>query len=164
MIIYSSYLQPQLNNFRYNKQVDNWADNEALRHPSSQNFTHQKPMYRRSFSELPHFQNHSNASNINRRSLGSDIFQSFPKSSTSMTDIQSSQSALSDIGRFGSLNRSASEIGTSTDTADRPADTVYTYIGISEPERDKSHLYENQSIIDAQKTKYTFDPKRHSEM
>lgn len=81
-----------------------------------------------------------------------------------MTDIQSSQSALSDIGRFGSLNRSASEIGTSTDTADRPADTVYTYIGISEPERDKSHLYENQSIIDAQKTKYTFDPKRHSEM
>ncbi|GJQ83157.1 sol [Trypoxylus dichotomus] len=126
-------------------KVDNWADNEALRHPSSHGFMHQKPMYRRSFSELPHFQNHTtNAStNVNRRSLGGDMFQSFPKSSTSMTDIQSSQSALSDIGRFGTLNRSASEI---------------------EPERDKSHLYENQSIIDAQKTKYTFDPKRHSEI
>lgn len=126
---------------------------------------HQKPMYRRSFSELPHFQNHNAASNVNRRSLDSDIFQSFPKSSTSMTDIQSSQSALSDIGRFGTLNRSASEIGTISEVgADKAVGAVYTYIGISEPERDKTHLYENQSIIDAQKSKYTFDPKRHNEM
>lgn len=82
-----------------------------------------------------------------------------------MTDIQSSQSALSDIGRFGTLNRSASEIGTISEVgADKAVGAVYTYIGISEPERDKTHLYENQSIIDAQKSKYTFDPKRHNEM
>lgn len=76
--------------------MDNWADNEALRNPS------QKPPYRRSFSELPHSPNL--VPNRNRRSLDSDILQlNFPKSSNSMTDIQSTQLQYSHL--FGELNR-----------------------------------------------------------
>lgn len=71
----------------------------------------------------------------------------FPKSSTSMTDIQSQNSLSTELNRYGTLNKSSSDI-TSSDGA------VYTYIGISEPSgADRSHLYENQSIVDAQKAK-----------
>lgn len=124
-------------------KVDNWADNEALRHPS-QNFIQQKPLYRRSLSELSHTQT-PNIQNLNRRSLGNEITPMFPKSSTSMTDIQSQNSLGSELNKYGTLNKSSSDI-TSSDGA------VYTYIGISDPsDENRSHLYENQSIVDAQK-------------
>ena len=77
-----------------------------------------------------------------------------------MTDIQSTRS--DGAHQFGTLNRSASEINTSDGAV---ADTVYTYIGISEPDRDKSHLYENQSIIDAHSVGTDFELKRkHKEV
>ncbi|XP_066254122.1 calpain-D-like [Euwallacea similis] len=133
-------------------KVDNWADNEALRNPTY------KLQYRRSFSELPHSPN-SASSNRNRRSLDSDVFhQNFPKSSNSMTDIQSSQLQYSHLfGEFNrdlsvpskagrNLNRSTSDIH-----EDSLNSTLYTYIGMTEPEREKTHYYENQSIISAQK-------------
>lgn len=138
-------------------KVDNWADNEALRHPS-QNFIQQKPIYRRSLSELSHSQAAANSQNINRRSLGNELSQIFPKSSTSMTDIQSQNTLMSaELNRYGTLNKSSSDI-TSSDGA------VYTYIGISDPtDADRTHLYENQSIVDAQKTKI-FDTRKSDTM
>lgn len=142
-------------------KVDNWSDNDALRQPS-QSYAHEKPMYRRSFSELPQTQN-LNTPNLNRRSLGADILQqSFPKSSTSMTDIQAQNTISSITNRYGSLNRSTSDI---SGCEGAMADAVYTYIGITDPDGgDKGHLYENQSVVDAAaahgKTKY-FDPNKH---
>lgn len=120
-------------------------------------------MYRRSFSELPSSQN-LNTPNINRRSLGSDILQTtFPKSSSSMTDIQSSQHSIGDLnGRLTSFNRSTNNISAAESSASH---TLYTYIGISEPDRDKGHLYENQSIVNAHsKNKHELEPKRHEQV
>lgn len=73
-----------------------------------------------------------------------------------MTDIQSSQKQLLD--HFGVMNRSSSNI-TATEGA---SNNLYTYIGITEPDRDKGHVYENQSIVN--KTKSGFDHKRHEAM
>lgn len=85
-----------LKNFKL--KVDNWADNEALRNPS------QKPPYRRSFSELPHSPGAASSNNRNRRSLDTEVFHlNFPKSSNSMTDIQSTQLQYSHL--FGDVNR-----------------------------------------------------------
>ncbi|XP_071056352.1 calpain-D isoform X3 [Onthophagus taurus] len=145
-------------------KVDNWADNEALRHPSSQpqnSYAQKQAGYRRSFSELPQTtsNNHTVYNTANRRSLGGGggnemLFQMFPKSSTSMTNIQSSSSSNSDAAstRFGTLNRSTSELGR---TEEEKSTTKYTYIGISEPQ--ERHTYENQSIINARENKIGLD-------
>lgn len=136
--------------------MDNWSDNEALRTPS----LNQKPSYRRSFSELPISQN-LHIPNINRRSLGSEtsctesLYQ--PKSSTSMTDIQSTQHSLE--GRYATLHRSTGDI--SSNEGDTGATTLYTYIGISEPDKDKSaHIYENLNAHNKGK----MDLEQHEEM
>lgn len=50
------------------------------------------------------------------------------------------------------LNRSTSDIREGSLN-----NTLYTYIGMSEPEREKAHFYENQSIITAQKRSEDFD-------
>ncbi|XP_044254204.1 calpain-D-like isoform X1 [Tribolium madens] len=140
-------------------KVDNWADNEALRKPSH----NQRPSYRRSFSELPTSQN-LHVPNINRRSLGNEVLESvFPKSSTSMTDIQSSQHSFDGITtRYSNLNlnRSTSDI---TCNEGATATTLYTYIGISEPDKDKTHIYENQGIVNAHK-KGDFDSEQHDKI
>lgn len=74
-----------------------------------------------------------------------------------MTDIQAQNSLGPELNRYGSLNKSSSDI-TSSEGA------VYTYIGISEPsDTDRSHLYENQSIVDAQKTKM-YDTRKSETM
>nr|CAH7745419.1 unnamed protein product [Callosobruchus chinensis] len=114
-------------------KVDNWADNESLK-----TYGH-KPIYRRSLSELPSAQN-LHVLNINRRSLEG---QSLPKSSTSMTDIQSSHHSLLENCSQGYSRAMSSDEATVNST-------LYTYIGISEPNKDK-HFYENHSIIAAQK-------------
>lgn len=46
------------------------------------------------------------------------------------------------------------------------SETTYTYIGMSEPEKEKNHVYENQSVANAQqdKPKYEFDLKKHEQM
>lgn len=137
--------------------MDNWADNEALRHPSH-SYMQQKPTYRRSLSELPQSQNF-NTPNLNRRSLGNDILQMLPKSSTSMTDIQSSNNPVPDevAGRFGSLNRSSSDISSNQSAVQ------YTYIGISGP--DRNPIYQNQSIVNAHnRGKLVFDQRQHDKM
>lgn len=131
-------------------KVDNWADNEALRNPL-QSYSQQKPIYRRSLSELP--QSNYNTPNPNRRSLGNEVMPMFPKSSTSMTDIQSSKS--DGVSTYGSLNRSSTD-------ASNAQSALYTYIGISGP--DKEHIYQNQSVADKQNTKYVFNQKQHDEM
>lgn len=136
-------------------QVDNWADNDALRQPNQSYI--QRPTYRRSFSELPTPQNIT-TTNINRRSLGSETLQTtFPKTSTSMTDIQSSQKPL--VDHFGAMNRSSSNVSTGEGAS---SNNLYTYIGITEPDRDKGHVYENQCIVN--KAKSGFDHKRHEAM
>ncbi|KAJ8922525.1 hypothetical protein NQ315_007555 [Exocentrus adspersus] len=133
-------------------KVDNWADNEALRNSSH------KPNYRRSFSELPSSQN-LHVPNLNRRSLEGSLQLSIPKSSTSMTDIQSSQHSHlfenfnSKAGK--NLNRSTSDISKETGISN----TLYTYIGISEPK--EKHFYENQTVINAQKRSMAFDAEQH---
>lgn len=74
-----------------------------------------------------------------------------------MTDIQS-QNSLGELNnRYGPLAKSSSDI-TGNDGA------VYTYIGITDPEAERSHVYENQSIVDAQKSKLVFDSKKHETM
>lgn len=76
-----------------------------------------------------------------------------------MTDIQSSQRPLLD--HMGALNRSATNVS----AGEGASNNLYTYIGLSEPDRDKGHVYENQSIVNAQnKSKTEFDPKRHEAM
>lgn len=68
-----------------------------------------------------------------------------------MTDIQQSQNSLTtELNRYGTLNKSSSDITTASSDG-----AVYTYIGITDPTdgTDRTHLYENQSIVDAQKTK-----------
>ncbi|KAJ8952410.1 hypothetical protein NQ318_014502 [Aromia moschata] len=138
-------------------KVDNWADNEALRNPSH------KPIYRRSFSELPSSQN-LYIPNINRRSLEGSLLSNIPKSSTSMTDIQSSQHSqlFKNLNNSGgrNLNRSTSDITSSTKEAGISS-TLYTYIGISEPDKEKQHFYENRTIIDAHKKSMEFDVEQH---
>lgn len=151
-------------------KVDNWADNDALRQPT----------YRRSISEFPSSTANTTtttttstvtATNINRRSLGGggggEIAQTtFPKTSSSMTDIQSSQQRSSLLEHFGgTLNKSASNVAATTDGA--TSNNLYTYIGISEPavDRDKGHVYENQSVLVNNKSKKEkFDHKRHEAM
>ncbi|XP_050307838.1 calpain-D-like [Anthonomus grandis grandis] len=128
-------------------KVDNWADNEALRNSSL------KHPYRRSFSELSH--SPSFTPNRNRRSLDTTLLQmNFPKPSNSMTDIQSTQYSYlfgelnSDLNvpssKGRNLNRSTSDIHEGSIN-----NTVYTYIGMTEPEKEKNNFYENQSVITA---------------
>lgn len=143
-------------------KVDNWADNEALRNSS------ERPTYRRSFSELSSSSNF--IPNISRRSLNSDILHlNVPKSSNSMTDIQSTQSQHSHVfsgltrdlsmSRGKNLNRSTSDIHEETING-----TLYTYIGMIDPEKEKTHFYENQSIINAYRRTGNFDMNRHEKM
>ncbi|KAJ3630297.1 hypothetical protein MTP99_011499 [Tenebrio molitor] len=142
-------------------KVDNWADNEALRNPSH----NQKPSYRRSFSELPSSQN-LHVPNINRRSLGNEVLESaFPKSSTSMTDIQASQHSFDGItARYSNLNLNRST-GDITCNEGATATTLYTYIGISEPDKEKTHIYENQGIVNAHNKKGgEFDSEQHDKI
>lgn len=74
-----------------------------------------------------------------------------------MTDIQSSQRPILD--HFGTvLNRSANNVSVTPEGA--TSNNVYTYIGITEP--DKVHVYENQTVVN--KTKMAFDHKRHETM
>ncbi|XP_030753307.1 calpain-D-like isoform X2 [Sitophilus oryzae] len=143
-------------------KVDNWADNEALRNSS------ERPTYRRSFSELSSSSNF--IPNISRRSLNSDILHlNVPKSSNSMTDIQSTQSQHSHVfsgltrdlsmSRGKNLNRSTSDIHEETING-----TLYTYIGMIDPEKEKTHFYENQSIINAYRRTGNFDMNRHEKI
>lgn len=141
-------------------QVDNWADNDALRQPNQSYI--QRPSYRRSFSELPTPQNLT-PTNINRRSLGSEatLQTTFPKTSTSMSDIQSSQKPI--VDHFGAMNRSCSSNVSAGTEAGATSNNLYTYIGITEPDRDKQgHVYENQCVVN--KAKSGFDHKRHEAM
>lgn len=91
---------------------------------------------------------------------GNLLAANFPKSSTSMTDILHSQNSEkisigSGIGK--TLSRSVS------DKESGPSSTLYTYIGISEPDKEK-HFYENHSIIEAQKRNMDFDSEQHDKM
>ncbi|CAG9859279.1 unnamed protein product [Phyllotreta striolata] len=136
-------------------KVDNWADNESLH-------SH-KPLYRRSLSELPSAYN-CHVPNINRRSLeGSPLLSALPRSSTSMTDIQSSQHSQ----LFDNLNGRSCTRG-ACDTTNKDQNTLYTYIensyaGISEPDKEK-HFYENHNVIDAQKRNMEFDAEKHKKL
>lgn len=122
-------------------QVDNWADNEALRLNGQACY---KPMYRRSLSELPTVQNPTN-----RHSLEVDAF---PKSSSSMTDIQSSQNVDSLFKSSGSAGEPSTQ-------------TLYTYIGMTEPDKTKNHVYyKNKSVINAQRTEIKFDAEQHAKV
>ncbi|KAB0799224.1 hypothetical protein PPYR_07104 [Photinus pyralis] len=140
-------------------KVDNWADNEALRQPNPI-ITPHRPTYRRSFSDF-HKQN-TGILNINRHSLGSDVLETatFPKASTSMTDIQSSQTVDIPHNRNTLASKSTGDIASNDLTNCK---TIYTYIGIAEPESTikKQHIYENQTVINAQsKPKYLFDAQK----
>lgn len=109
----------------------------------------------------------TNTPNFNRRSLGSDTLEvaTFPKSSTSMTDIQSSR--VNEMSNNCNILSSKSTGDIASNDVTTNDKTIYTYIGMSEPDGTarKQHIYENQSIIDAQnKTKCTFDSKKHEEM
>lgn len=44
-----------------------------------------------------------------------------------------------------------------------PSSTLYTYIGISEPDKDK-HFYDNHSIIEAQQKNMDFSFEDHERM
>lgn len=57
------------------------------------------------------------------------------------------------------LNRSTSDIHEGSMNS-----TLYTYIGMTEPEREKAHFYENQSIISAQRRTGDFDINQHDRM
>ncbi|KAG5890796.1 hypothetical protein JTB14_007190 [Gonioctena quinquepunctata] len=139
-------------------KVDNWADNESLR-----GHIH-KPIYRRSFSELPSAQK-LHIPNINRRSLeSSPLLLPVPRSSTSMTDIQSSQypHVFENLKSMEENNLSRKVCDSSP--KERVTDnTLYTYIGISDPDN-KKHFYENHSIIDAQKKNLEFDAEQHDKI
>lgn len=77
-----------------------------------------------------------------------------------MTDIQSSQHSTDT--HLTSFNKSASNVSAADSSASH---TLYTYIGIAEPDRDKGHLYENQSIVNAHsKTRADFDAKKPEQM
>lgn len=129
--------------------MDNWADNEALRGHSL------KPIYRRSLSELPSQVLH--IPNVNRRSLeGNLLTATVPKSSSSMIDIQHSQKSENFSAAVGKNYRNGTDKDTGTSSM------LYTYIGISEPEKEK-HFYENRSVIEAQKN-MDFDAEQHERM
>lgn len=80
-----------------------------------------------------------------------------------MTDIQSSQHSqlFENFNSKGgkNLNRSTSDITKESGISN----TLYTYIGISEPDKEK-HFYENHSVIDAQKRTMAFDAEQHERM
>ncbi|XP_025832621.1 calpain-D-like [Agrilus planipennis] len=130
-------------------KVDNWAENENIDLGTpSPGLTNQKPIYRRSFSEFT--RKHTNAPNLNRLSLDSDVLDrgNFSKCSSSMSDIQNSHGVnKGEVKHWGSLTRSTSDITSKDETTTDK--TVYTYIGITEPESRKKvqHIYENQGII-----------------
>ncbi|CAG9837189.1 unnamed protein product [Diabrotica balteata] len=134
-------------------KVNNWADNESLHSESH------KPYYRRSLSELPSAHN-LHMPNLNR-SLEATL-GSFPKVSTSMTDIQSSQhsSLFDNLNSVCGKNYNSRNI---CDTTSKDKGTLFTYIGISEPDKDK-HFYENQTIINAQKRNIEFDADKHNKI
>ncbi|KAF5286769.1 hypothetical protein FQA39_LY04192 [Lamprigera yunnana] len=142
-------------------KVDNWTDNETLRQPNQVVMQH-KPGYRRSFSEFP--RQKSSAPNANRHSLGSEFLETttFPKCSTSMTDIQSSQVATGTTNRNSLSSKSTGNIASNDVTN---CETIFTYIGITEPEikTKKQHIYENQTIINSQ-NKSQFDVKNHDDI
>nr|XP_023014057.1 calpain-D-like [Leptinotarsa decemlineata] len=138
-------------------KVDNWTDNESLRSHDL------KPIYRRSFSELPSTQK-LHIPNINRRSLeSSSSLLTVPRSSTSMVDIQSSQYPPV-FEKLNSMERKivGREVCDSS-PKETTNNTLYTYIGISDPDNEK-HFYENHSIIDAQKKNSNFDLEQHEKI
>lgn len=137
--------------------MDNWADNESL-HTEPY-----KPLYRRSLSELPSAHNSHIIPNLNRRSLeGSIPLSNFPKSSTSMTDIQASQHShlFDNLNSVCGRNYKTRSI---CDSTSKDQDTLYTYIGISEPDKDP-HFYENHTVINAQKRNMDFNSDKHNKI
>lgn len=112
---------------------------------------------------------------MNRRSLErSDLLlqhptMAFPKSSTSMTDIQASQQQSQQQhsqSMYDRLNCSFSSKNLNRSTSDISEggvyNTVYTYIGISGPDdKDKSHVYENCTM---DVNKKVADIDRHSDV
>ncbi|XP_045479143.1 calpain-D [Harmonia axyridis] len=143
-------------------KVDNWTDDKTLRNTSGL-MMEKSPSYRRSFSELSSSQNFH--FNINRRSLGNELTRfSFPKSSTSMTDIQGSHNfPLAEVllpdKACCNLNKSSSDLSGKLSCNASP--TQYSYIGISEPEK-KNHIYQNQKMSNGQKI--DFDPEQHDKI
>lgn len=80
-----------------------------------------------------------------------------------MTDILHSQSpekfqVVPGIGKTFSRSVSDKESGPSGISG-----TLYTYIGISEPDKEK-HFYENHSVIEEQKKNMDFDFDEHTRM
>ncbi|KAF5287888.1 hypothetical protein FQR65_LT12162 [Abscondita terminalis] len=141
-------------------KVDNWADNEALKQPN-QPTMQPKPSYRRSFSEFPR---EKTSINTNRYSLGSEFLESatFSKSSTSMTDIHFMQDGETSSDRNALASKSSGNIASNDVTNCK---TIFTYIGISEPEANikKQHIYENQTIINTQENT-KFNLQKHEEI
>lgn len=77
-----------------------------------------------------------------------------------MSDIQTAQN---NVHHYDNINGSARNLNSSQDTISVAVDnTLYTYIGISEP--DKTHLYENRTVIEAQKRASDFDADQHERM
>lgn len=76
-----------------------------------------------------------------------------------MTDILHSQNSEKfhlGVGIGKTFSRSVSD-------KDSGPSTLYTYIGIAEPDKEK-HFYENHSIIEAQKKNMDFDFEEHQKM
>ncbi|KAK9870980.1 hypothetical protein WA026_009940 [Henosepilachna vigintioctopunctata] len=145
-------------------KVDNWTDNKALKNSRSL-VSEERPSYRRSFSELTSSQNFH--FNINRRSLGSELTQtSFPKSSTSMTDIQGSHNfTLTDglINKKAILNLNKSSNDISSKDQFNQTTPFYSYIGIPEPDK-KTHIYENEEMKTDMPKKIQFDSGQHDKI
>ncbi|KAL3267049.1 hypothetical protein HHI36_011191 [Cryptolaemus montrouzieri] len=146
-------------------KVDNWTDNRTLKNPIPL-INDERPSYRRSFSELTSSQNFH--FNINRRSLGSELTQtSLPKSSTSMTDIQGSHNFPITEGLMPNktnlnLNKSSNDLSNKEQYV--PHSTLYSYIGIPEPDK-KALVYENQGVVNGQTRKaIEFDADQHTKI
>ncbi|XP_044748466.1 calpain-D [Coccinella septempunctata] len=143
-------------------KVDNWTDNKALRNPSGL-MMEERPSYRRSFSELGSSKNFQ--FNINRHSLESELARiTFPKYSTSMTDIQGSHNypvpdVLSSEKSCFNLNKSSSDLCGKILRNTSPS--LYDNVGKSDK---TNHVYQNQKISNGQSSKMDFNTDQHNEI
>lgn len=127
-------------------KVDNWDDND-----SSKQFLLPKPSYRRSFSDLPQCSGSSKVG-VNRRSLGDGILEA--ATGKSPVDIYSNAKPISKQNVLNKMCNSVSSniLGSAVPNA-RPSSCdnskpLYTYIGISEPNKHiNNHVYENQIVL-----------------
>lgn len=123
-------------------KVDNWDDND-----SSKQFSLPKPSYRRSFSDLPQC---SGKSGANRRSLGDGILEAATANPEDLYAKPMKHNVLNKMCNSISSNILGSAVPNTRPGSCDDSKPLYTYIGISEPEKHaENHVYENQLIMRA---------------